>query len=170
MAVSADGNVMAIGAPGESSGFQGVDNDNEPVIDSDSPSELGVAVSLSGVGSVLAVGAPSEIWTVGGINGTIASPRRRPSGENAAVGAVYTFVQGEGASDWSQQSYITSSSVHCNPDMFGYSLAPSGDGDTLVIGAPGDSGSYTGLSTRSHVRMPTPDDSSHQDSGAVYLH
>ncbi|TBR36402.1 integrin, partial [Marinomonas agarivorans] len=57
-------------------------------------------------------------------------------------GAVYVFTQTDGV--WSQQSYIKPSNMG-HRDDFVYSLSLSNDGNRLVVGAPGESSSATGI-------------------------
>jgi hypothetical protein len=89
---------------------------------------FGNAVSVSG--DTLVVGAFHESSAARGINGNQAD------NNGASAGAVYVFVR-DGAT-WSQQAYLKAS----NPDffdLFGSSVSLSGD--TLAVGAPGESSS-----------------------------
>lgn len=81
---------------------------------------FGRAVALAGDGDTLAVGAPFH----------------------AGVGAAYVFVRS--GSSWTQHTQLDAS----NPgqsDIFGGSVALSGDGATLVVGAVGEDSSATGI-------------------------
>ncbi len=86
--------------------------------------QFGTAVALSADGNTLAVGSPYDT-----INGY-------------ASGAVYIFTR-DAAGSWQQQAYITNASYSGEGDQFGFSLTLSNDGDTLAIGAPGESSDGT---------------------------
>lgn len=79
---------------------------------------FGVSVSLSG--DTLAVGAPTQVFT--------------------STGAVYVFVRA--GDTWVQQARLVASNAE-NEDLFGWSVALSGD--RLVVGAPGEDSSATGV-------------------------
>jgi trimeric autotransporter adhesin len=88
--------------------------------------EFGACVAISRDGSTIAVGAPLESSSARTINGNEA--------DNSALeqGAVYVFVR-SGAT-WVQQAYIKASNGDPG-DQFGWSIALSGNGNTLVVGA-----------------------------------
>lgn len=93
---------------------------------------LGQSVALSADGSTLAVGAPHEAS-----NGT-------SQANNTAMdaGAVYVFAST--GTTWSQVAYIKATSPD-GDDFFGDSLALSGDGATLAVGAYSEDGAATGV-------------------------
>jgi len=84
----------------------------------------------------MVVGAAAEDSAAKGINGNQADH----SALNA--GAVYVFVRSGG--NWVQQAYVKASNAKAG-DQFGASLALSGDGNTLAVGATGESSSATGV-------------------------
>ncbi|MBK8170387.1 MAG: hypothetical protein IPK60_08565 [Sandaracinaceae bacterium] len=94
------------------------------------------ALAVSGDGNTIAVGEPNEDSNATGIGGNQA--------DNSATdaGAVYVFVRSAGV--WSQQAYIKASNAQAS-DQFGFSVALSFDGSTLVVGAPGERSSATGV-------------------------
>jgi hypothetical protein len=94
-------------------------------------------VSLSGDGDTLAVGAYAEDSTATVIDGD------QSNNGASGAGAAYVFVCGDDGT-WSQQAYIKASNTDAG-DGFGFSVSLSGDGDTLVVGAPGESSSATGI-------------------------
>lgn len=105
---------------------------------------FGRAVSLSKDGATLAVGAPGEDSGSVGINGN--------ENSEAAVdsGAVYIFVRN--GTEWTQQAYIKASNtggkgtgLFATGDAFGSSVALSGDGSTLISGAPFEGSATTGI-------------------------
>ena len=93
---------------------------------------FGRFVAISG--NTIAVGAAAEDSDASGIGGN------QLSNAMPGSGAVYVFVR-NGAS-WSQQAYIKASNPF-NGDGFGFSVALSGD--TLVVGAIGESSNATGI-------------------------
>jgi hypothetical protein len=90
--------------------------------------------SMAMSGDTLVIGAPSEESAATGVNGD--------EDDNSAdfAGAVYVFV-GDG-STWTQQAYLKASNTGPS-DGFGISVSISGD--TLVVGARGESSSATGV-------------------------
>ncbi len=161
-ALSADGNTLAVGAGNEASAVTGIGGDQTD----DSASQAGAVyvfvrsggawaqqaylkasnteqsdifgrtVALSADGNTLAVGAYIEDSAATGVGGD--------QGDNAAdaAGAVYVFVRA-GAS-WAQQAYVKASNTDAG-DTFGYLVSLSGDGDTLAVGAIGESSVATGV-------------------------
>ncbi len=113
---------------------------------------FGNAVSISGDGNTLAVGAPSEASSATGIDG---------ENNNLAEssGAVYTFTRtGE---SWQQQAYIKASNAE-RRDYFGGRVSLDGIGNTLVVYASGEDSSATGING-------DQTDNSADGSGALYL-
>ncbi len=109
---------------------------------------FGVAVAVSGGTAV--VGAYTEDSGASGVDGNGADDSVTNSG------AAYVFARS--GSTWSQQGYLKAS----NPgaaDVFGDRVAISGD--RIVIGAPREDGSSTGIDG--------PSNESAGDSGAAYL-
>jgi hypothetical protein len=162
IALSGDGNILAVGASQESSNATGIDGnqaDNSAqhagaayvfvreqgawsqqayikASNTDVGDRFGTSIALSGDGNMLAVGAGDEGSNATGIDGDQA--------DNSAggVGAVYVFVREQGA--WSQQAYVKPSNSN-ESDHFGNSLALSGDGSTLAVGAIGEDSNATGI-------------------------
>jgi hypothetical protein len=87
--------------------------------------QFGYSISLSDDGNTLAVGAIGEDSNATGINGN--------QDDNSAnqAGAVYVFTRT--GTTWSQQAYVKSTMTRANV-LFGYSVAVSGNGDTLAVG------------------------------------
>src|SRR6267154_4372352 len=115
--------------------------------------QFGLTVALSGDGNTMAVGATAEDSAAKGINGN----QTDHSALNA--GAVYFFVRSGG--NWVQQAYVKASNAKAG-DQFGASLALSGDGNTLAVGATGESSSATGVNGNQA-------DTSMAGAGAVYV-
>jgi HJR/Mrr/RecB family endonuclease len=190
VAVSGDGDTLAVGATFESSAATGIDGNQ--VYNCSVPTNcasfsgavyvftrsagswtqqayvkasntggsdvFGSSVALSGDGSTLAVGAPREASNAVGINGNQA--------DNSAsqAGAVYVFTRTAGS--WSQQAYVKASNTQAS-DAFGMSLALSGDGDTLAVGAPSEDSALLGV-TPGAVSEATAGNAA-ANSGAVYV-
>src|SRR5712692_6289170 len=98
--------------------------------------QFGYTVALSADGNAMAVGTTAEDSAAKGINGNQA--------DHLALnaGAVYVFNRSSG--NWVQQAYVKASNAKAS-DQFGASLALSGDGNTLAVGATGESSSATGI-------------------------
>ncbi|USF88974.1 immunoglobulin-like domain-containing protein [Candidatus Endoriftia persephonae] len=190
VALSDNGNTLAVSAIGEGSNSTGINSTptNEfdragaayiftrsgttwtqsTYIKPDNPDAVayfGQSVSLSGDGAILAVGADHE-------DGKYAGVGRLEDTGGPDTGAVYIFTNSAGA--WSQTNYVKAS----NPgprdpvddpapddtigDHFGYSVALSGDGNTLVVGAKDEDSGTTGVDS-------TPDETA-TTSGAAYVY
>jgi hypothetical protein len=92
---------------------------------------FGISVAISG--DTIVVGAYSEDSSATGVNGV------QWNNDAQLSGAAYVFVRN--GTTWSQQAYLKASNT--GPDMFGWSVAVSGD--TIVVGAPYESSSATGV-------------------------
>lgn len=102
---------------------------------------FGLKIALSRDGSTLAIGAPQADG----------------AGDNA--GAAYIFAKVGGS--WLEHAYITAPSAAAS-DAFGFSIALSGDGEALVVGAPGEDGDVAST-------LQSPNDFSLQ-AGAVFAY
>jgi hypothetical protein len=112
-----------------------------------------VRLALSGDGSRLLVGAPMEDSAARGLNGS--------SDDNSALDAGGAYVFSRTGTTWSQESYIKASNA--DPfDEFGSSVALSGDGRTIAVGARMESGAATNLNGDQN-------DNDAGQSGAVYV-
>jgi len=181
VALSGDGNTLAVGARNEESAAIGVNGDqadNSEVragavyvftresggvwtqqayvkaSNTDGGDQFGSSVALSGDGNTLAVGAGREDNAATGVNGKQA--------DNSAVnaGAVYVFTRDSGGV-WTQQAYVKASNTD-GDDRFGQSVTLSGDGNTLAVGAVQESGAATGVNGDQA-------DNSEVSAGAVYV-
>ncbi len=103
----------------------------------DADDRFGRSVALSGDGNTLAVGAAQETSAATGVNGDQADNNAR------FAGAVYVFTRDSGGV-WTQQAYIKASNTD-RVDRFGRSVALSGDGNTLAVGAFGERSAATGV-------------------------
>jgi hypothetical protein len=181
VALSADGNTLAVGANAEDSsatGINGNQNDDSAAVAGavyvftrsggtwsqqayikasntgadDTFGNFG-SVALSADGNTLAVGAVGEAGAATGINGNQA--------DNSApfAGAVYVYTRS--GAIWSQQAYVKASNTGAD-DRFGRRLTLSDDGNTLAVGAPLEDSATTGIDGNQN-------DESATDAGAVYL-
>jgi hypothetical protein len=179
LALSADGNTLAVGTGFEDSSAKGINGnqlDNNAsqsgavyvftrngivwtqqayikASNTETGDEFGLAVTLSGDGNTLAVGAKLEDSSATGINGN--------QNDNSATdsGAVYIFSRA--GTTWSQSTYVKASNTEAN-DWFGNSVALSSDGNTLAVGANLEDSAATGINGNQG-------DNSATDSGAVYV-
>jgi hypothetical protein len=188
VALSGDGNTLAVGAPYESSSAKGINgnqadtslysagavyvfirNNNawtqQAYIKASNPGQsdkFGFVVSLSQDGNTLAVSAPGEASAAKGINGN------QNDDSIPEAGAVYVFTR-TGAT-WAQQAYIKASNTgepglgdqFADGDRFGFSLALSADGNTLAVGAIAEDSGAKGINGDQN-------DNSQSSSGAVYV-
>ncbi len=179
VALSQDGNTLAVGSDTESSNATGIGGDETNTLanhagaahvfvrsgavwtqqayikaaNTQTNSQFGYALSLSGDGDLLAVGALGQRGAAGGVEADPSSPG------SGSVGASYLFRR-TGMS-WQQDVYFKSA-VTGPDDLFGRSIALSSSGNTLVCGAPYEDASGTGTSS-------SPGDEGATDSGAVYV-
>jgi hypothetical protein len=175
VSLSADGSRLAVGAVGDPSAATGIDGDPAGdalpfsgavyVLDRVGTSfelsafikasntgagdEFGYHVQLAPDGETLAVGAALE--------GSGASVQTDESAPEA--GAVYVF--GHAADSWSQKAYLKAPNVDAG-DRFGWTVALSGDGQSLAVGATRESSAATG------IEGDQQDDSAVR-AGAVYI-
>jgi hypothetical protein len=173
-AVSLDGDTLAVGAYSESSAATGINGnqvDNSAAragavyvfvrsgstwtqqaylkaSNTDAGDLFGRSVSLSG--DTLAVGAEGERSAATGVNGNQADDTA------FEAGAAYVFVRT--GTEWRQQAYIKASNTQGNDRFSSVSLS----GDTLAVGAPGESSSATGINGNQA-------DNNLSSSGAVYV-
>jgi trimeric autotransporter adhesin len=93
----------------------------------DANDTFGTSVSISGDGTTVVVGVPSEDSNATGIDGNAAN------NSSAGSGAAYVFARTAG--EWSQQAYIKASNTAAG-NAFGKAVAISSDGSTIAVGAP----------------------------------
>ena len=154
LALSDDGNTLAVGATSEDSvanGINGNQTDNsassagavyvfartgtmwsqQAYIKSDAPpmatggDQFGYSIALNADGNTLAVGVYDEGGSARTINGPIDMMRN-------GSGAAYVFTRAGGT--WSRQAYIKTWNAE-GGDSWGVSIALSDDGNTLALGS-----------------------------------
>lgn len=178
VAISGDGNTVAVGAIGEDSDAGGVN----PAVNNGTKTSSGAVytftrsgsawtfdafikssnldkddwfgsdVALNNDGSTLAVGCENEAGSNFGINPTV-------NNSAANSGAVYVFLKSAG--NWSQQAYIKASQVSAG-DRFGRSVDLDGSGNRLVVGAFREDGNGVNVN-------PAANESA-GDAGAAYIY
>lgn len=196
VALSADGNTLAVSAVYEDSAARGINGNqsDNSVAESgavyvftrtantwsqqayikasntggqEDGDTFGYTVSLSGDGNTLAVGAPSEDGAATEINGDQAN--------NAATGAgaVYMFARSENA--WTQQAYVKSPTARGNA-LFGYSVSLDNSGNTMAAGAFDEDGGKGAVhvfsragSTWSHQARIQASNAERQDSLGTWV-
>ncbi|MFD1215817.1 FG-GAP repeat protein [Microbulbifer celer] len=186
VSLSGEGTILAVGASGEASSATGIDADqsNDDQYGSGAVyifenivgnwdqrsyikasntmrgSRFGEFLALSHDGKTLAVGAPHERnLSGGGINGDQYGDLDAVVFGGWGVGAVYVFAHNDAA--WKQEAYIKAPYPDSN-DGFGASLDLAADGDTLVVGFPGDDSGFYG--------EEDSEDNSLENSGSVYVY
>jgi hypothetical protein len=178
VALSADGNTLAVGAFWEESNASGVNGNQannslcsgaayvfrrtgtawaqEAYVKASNPGEFdyfGANLALSADGNTLAVGAYAEDSNATGVNGNKANNSASDSG------AVYLFHRTGAA--WAQEAYLKSSNTDAD-DRFASSLALSSDGTTIAVGASLEGSNTTGVNGNQA-------NNSASGSGAVYV-
>ena len=179
VALSANGDTLAVGALGDQSQGAGVGCDQTPAdqlssgavyiyrrtgttwnleefIKADVNTEddqFGAAVALGSDGNTLAVGSPHESSNATTINGDDTNTLL-PS-----AGAAYVFTRN--GRTWEQQAFIKPSNAGSG-DQFGTSVALSDLGTTLVVGAQFEQGSGSGITGN-------PADDTLDGAGAAYV-
>lgn len=189
LALSPDGNTLAVGSRGERSASAGIDVDQTPG-DANSPNVgavyvfdwngtawtqqayikasnastrdqfgCGLALGHDNGALYLAVGAPFEGSGATGVEGDPLNDNKPESG------AVYIFHRDANRA-WSQQAYIKAFNTE-SYDRFGTIVRLSDNGSRLLVTAPGDDGDGKGIGA---IRVnPVHDNNEPSDVGGAYL-
>jgi len=162
LALSADGSTLAVGAYGEASaarGIGGVEADNANVgagaayvfrrtgtawaqeayvkaTNSGAGDQFGIALSLSGDGNTLAVGARAEDSNAIGVGGD--------QSNDLAVDSGAVYVYRRAGVTWTSDAYLKASNAQ-DDDAFGTMVALSFDGSVLAAAAPSEDSNATGV-------------------------
>ena len=187
VALSADGNTLAVSAVWESSKATGVNGDQndrsvpqsgavyvftrtdgrwtqQAYIKASNTGEAGTADSFGDgdqFGFSLALSDDGNTLAAGAITEDSAAAGvngNQRDNSMTSAGAVYVF--GRSGTTWTQQAYVKAA----NPDpgdMFGYSVALNENGNTLAVGSYDEGGSFRGING--------PADNQRRGSGAVYV-
>jgi len=180
IALSSDGDTLAVGAYAEDSAATGIGGDQSDnsassagavylyrfdgsdwaqqryikASNSEAEDQFGYSVSLSSDGTTLAVGANQESSAATGMHG------EQSDNNSDSAGAVYLYRFTDG--DWSQFAYIKASNTVTMAD-FGNNVALNEDGSQLAVSANYDSSDAIGINGEQT-------DNSGSASGAVYLY
>ncbi len=122
---------------------------------------FGASVALSASGNVLVVGAYGEKSTARGVSD---SPPDLNDNSARNSGAVYVFERASRNAGFDTSAYVKASNSEAD-DWFGYPVALSADGNTLVVGAAGEDSSDSGI----YDPLVSLDDNSVSNSGAAYV-
>ena len=179
VALSSDGTTLAVGATGDSSDATGIGGNQsdtslpqagavfvfhraattwsqQAYVKASNPATenfFGNAVALSNDGNTMTVACYEESSNATVINGDQANSLAIDSG------AAYVFARS--GETWSQQAYVKASNTMAKA-YFAASIALSGDGNTMVVGAPDDASDSIGVDgTQTDMDAPK--------SGAVYV-
>ncbi len=180
LALSADGDTLAVSAIDEDGGSPGINGnpaDNslrsagavylyrrsgnewtqQAYVKASNPGAndyFGYAVALTANGDTLAVGAYDE-------DGSLAATNDRQDDDVFGTGAVYLFDYTDG--QWRQTGYLKAANAEAS-DSLGVSVAISADGRTLAATALDEDSATTGVNS-----TPVPDRTADTSTGAVYV-
>ncbi|WP_413663538.1 histidine kinase [Microbulbifer sp. ZKSA004] len=164
--LSGNGQTLAVGAPLQSESNSGAvyifsrkenaweQTANLKAFNPHESAYFGEAVNLSDDGSSIAVGAWGEKSYSQGLFGDSTDE------SSTRAGAVYTYIFN--GVDWSSEAYIKASNTDSR-DHFGGSVALSGDGASLAVGANTEDGADSGL-------FANPESNEAENAGAVYIY
>lgn len=199
VALSSEGTTLAVGAILEdgTQGFSGISSDTSDLDSGDSDEQensgavylfsyrasrwaqsayikasnseeminFGTNVALSNDGTKLAVSANSETHKVSGV---FTNTEMIVSSVAASYfGAAYLFTYSSDV--WVQSAYVKASNTG-KYDQFGGSVALSGDGKTLAVGANGEDNSALGIITDGSEIDGDLADVTIESSGAIYMY
>lgn len=116
--------------------------------------QFGWAVAISRDGNTVAVGAHLEDSKATGLNGDQTDPSAEDSG------AVYVYTRDNG--HWTPAAYVKATNTK-EAAEFGLSVALSGDGKVLAVGATREDGGGTGINPKSSANTA-------KASGAAYIY
>ncbi|CAH1542500.1 Integrin alpha beta-propellor repeat protein [Vibrio owensii] len=179
IALSGDGNTLAVSTINEASSATGIDGNqldnlapasgavylyvnsgsswqSQAYIKSSNSNlvdSFGFSVSLDADGTTLLVGAPGESSSAQSINGD------ETDNTGSLSGAAYVFELQN--NQWAQTAYLKSTNSD-KLDSFGYDVALSEDGLTALVGSPGEDSNTTSVNGNEM-------DNSSDNSGAAYV-
>jgi hypothetical protein len=181
VALSADGNTLAVGSYDEGGSFRGINGPPDNMrrgagavyvftrtsttwaqeaymhaSNAEAGDSLGVMVALSDDGNTLLTASLDEDCLATGVNPQGCDNDRAA---DRSAGAAYIFVRSGGK--WSEQAFLKASNSGAN-DWFGSRSALSGDGNTAALGASLEDSSGRGVDGKQ-------DDDAAPESGAVYF-
>jgi len=183
VALSGDGNTMAVGSTAEDSAAKGINGNqadhsalNAGAVyvftrngstwvqqayvkpsNTRKGNQFGSSLAFSNDGNTLAVGSVGEPSSATGVNGN------QDDASMPGAGAVYVFTRT--GDTWAQQTYVKASNTGelTDGDQFGYAVALSSDGNTLATSAISERSAATGINGNQA-------DKSYDGAGAVYVY
>jgi hypothetical protein len=186
VAMSASGDVFAVGAPQEDGTLLDVPNDDgnnvgAVYVYTHLPTDIidvaylkavhradsalyGSSLAFSSDGDILAVGSPGDALNETGVDADVSSPTVMPNG------AVDVLVRQAGAL-WSAQDLAAIGEHYVKPivtdigDLFGAAVSLSSDGNTMLVGARAEDGNGRNINSSNN-----PSNNTVADSGAAYLY
>jgi FG-GAP repeat len=197
LALSKDGNTIAVGAVTEDSGAKGINgnqNDNsmmssgavyvfarvrgawsqQAYVKASNPGagfQFGYSVSLNADGNVLAIGAYDETGGSNQVDGpqepTRTSNPNARGGFAGSNGRGAVYVFARTGGEWKQTNYLKASNIE-NGDSFGVSNMLSDDGNTILIGSLDEDCLCTGI-VHGRTDIGNNDQPSDTSSGAAYV-
>lgn len=173
LAFARDGQMLAIGSPGDNASGTGVNADPEDIkakssgavhiltheasgwdysayiksINTAEEDDFGYALSLSSEGDILAVAAPLEDGSASGVFNSSQQGEDFFDGDTPAYGKENSgavYLYTFNGDEWTATSYIKAENTD-EMDVFGWSLALNAAGDTLAVGVPRDDSEYKGI-------------------------
>lgn len=129
---------------------------------------FGTAVSLSGDGNYLAVGAEREDSAATGFNGTETEDSDTETNYAFQSGAVYLFALSD--SGWAQEAYIKAPNTNGGTqNYFGTAVVLNEDGSALLVGADEEASAATGINGDQTYSVDQ-EVNFVDDAGAAYLY
>lgn len=166
VSVSADGNTLAVGAPGarlnrgevfilvRDGAGRWVHQAAFLASNAEEYDKFGTAVSLSADGNTLVVGAPWEGSAATGVNGD------QQSNAASRSGAAYVFTR-DAEGNWTQEAYLKASNTDPD-DEFGSKVVISADGNWIAVSSIREQSNAVGVNGDQQ-------DNSLLRAGAVYV-
>jgi hypothetical protein len=121
---------------------------------------LGFSLAISGDGSTIVAGAGDESCLVGGVNPEGCDADKPDDASGGSAGAAYVWARS--GNTWVEEAFLKASNPNLQ-DWFAARLAVSGDGNTVLVGAPMEDSNVRG------VNGVGQQDNSATESGAAYL-
>jgi hypothetical protein len=120
---------------------------------------MGVSVALSDDGNTVIAGTADDSCLVPGIDAPCRGATWPPHlGAGSAGGA---YIWGRSGNTWTEQAYLKATNPELE-DLFGVHVSISGDGNTVVVGAPNEDGGSKGINGNQM-------DNSAYDAGAAFI-
>jgi hypothetical protein len=119
----------------------------------------GVSLGLSDDGNTVVIGTADDSCLVPGVNAPCRGATWPPHLGAGSSGGAYVWART--GNNWVEQAYFKASNPELE-DLFGVHVSISGDGNTIVIGAPNEDGPGRGLNGNQMSNDA-------EDAGAVFI-